>query len=235
MHPNFLWFLVALVTFWSVLLTVIFRLEKRMVFPYGALEREPYFGDPTGYGTRGVYEAVKAGFVLLGWARDIKGPVYKASYAMLVSKERDTFAVIGVGKILKMPLQATWLHTPSADGRSFYSTDHQNGVQIDLSRNWTNQLVPRVNFSGLLERHREWLKELGTMPRFFTPGREYEEFRHLRDEHFRSMERAGLIFFTDGSGTHFHYTFLGAAKTAIWSYFLGMSRQLSFGRFPRNA
>ena len=40
-----------------------------MVFPYGALEREPYFGDPTGYGTRGVDEAVRAGFVLLGWAR----------------------------------------------------------------------------------------------------------------------------------------------------------------------
>lgn len=235
MQPNVLWFLLGLIVFWSVVLTVIFRLEKRMVFPYGDLEREPYFGDPTGYGTRGVCEAVNAGFVLLGWARDMKGPVYRASYAMLVSKERDIFAVIGVGKILKMPLQATWLHSPTAEGRSFYSTDHQAGVQIDLSRNWTNQLVPKASFTGLLQRHREWLKELGTMPRFLTPGREYEEFRHLRDEHFRSMERAGLIFFTDPSATHFRYTFFGAARTAIWGYFLGMSRQLSLGRFPRNA
>src|SRR5581483_10020964 len=50
------------------------------------------------------------------------------------------------------------------------------------------------------------------LPRFFTPGREYEEFRRLRDEHFCSMERAGLISFTDGSCTDFRYTSFGAPK-----------------------
>src|SRR5262249_6804440 len=59
-------------------------------------------------------------FPLLGWARDLKGDKYRVSYAMLVSRERDIFAVIGVGSILNIPLAATWLHTPTADGKSFY-------------------------------------------------------------------------------------------------------------------
>lgn len=233
--PNALRLFLGLAAFWSVVLTIISRLEKRMVFPYGELEQEPFFGDPTGYASRAVSDAMKSGFVFLGWARDVKGPAYRVSYAMLVSKERDMFAVIGVGHIVKIPLQATWLHTPTADGRSFYSTDHQAGVQLDLSRNWTSQLVPKADFARMLGRHREWIMERGVLPRFLTPGREYEEFRHLRDQHFRSMERAGLIYFTDGNATHFHYTLIGAAKTAVSGYFLGMARQLSLGRFPRSA
>ena len=232
---NSYWFLVGLVVFFSVTLTIIHRLEKRMVWPYGELQAEPYFGDPTGYGARSVAEAVRAGFSFLGWARDAKGPNYRVNYAMLVSAERDTFAVIGVGTILKMPLQATWLHTPTMDGRSFYSTDNQTGVQIDPSRNWTNQLVPANSFLNLLQKHREWIQSVGVLARTFTQGRELAEFRALRTEHFRSMERAGLIRFTDASATHFHYTLAGAARTALTGYFLGMARRLSYGRFPRSA
>lgn len=224
-----------MVVFFTVFLTVIFRLEKRMVWPYGELEAAPYFGDPTGYGTRWVTDAVRAGFLFLGWARDVKGPTYRVSYAMLVSADRDTFAVIGVGTMLKIPLRATWLHTPAMDGRSFYSTDKQAAVQIDLSRNWTNQLAPEPSFGKLLQKHREWVQRLGVLPRFFTRDREFAEFRALREEHFRAMERAGLIRFTDVSATYFYYTLSGAAKTATWSYLLGMVRQLSHGRFPRSA
>src|SRR5271157_1040026 len=227
---NFAWFSLAMVVFWSVFLTVIFRLEKRMVNPYGELEAAPYFGDPTGYGARWVAEAVQAGFVMLGWARDVRGGMYRQSYALLVSAERDIFAVIGVGTLVKIPVQVTWLHTPAMDGRSFFSTDNQTGVQIDLSRNWTNQLAFERSFATLLLKHRDWLQSLAVLPRPFTPGREFAEFRALRVEHFRSMERAGLIRFTDASASHFYYTLSGAAKTAVWGYFLGMARKLSFGK-----
>lgn len=233
--PNTLWFLLGMMVFFSVALTIIHRLEKRMVWPYGELETAPYFGDPSGYGARWVAEAVRSGFVFLGWARDVKGPMYQVSYAMLVSAERDTFAVIGVGNIVRIPLQATWLHTPAMNGRSFYTTDNQAGVQIDLSGNWTNQLATESSFGGLLQKHREWVKSMGVLPRVFTRDREYAEFRALRVGHFRAMERAGLIHFTDVSATHFYYTLSGAARTATWSYFLGMARRLSLGRFPRNA
>ena len=233
--PFLLWYALGVVTFFSITLSIVFRLEKRMVWPYGELEATPYFGDPTGYGDRWVKDAVQAGFLMLGWARDIKGPTYRASYAMLVSPERDTFAVVGVGTVLNIRVQSTSLYNPTADGRTFCTTDNQTSVQIDLSGNWPSQLCPEPNFDKLLQKHREWVRDCGVLPRPFTRGREYVEFRCLREEHFRSMERVGLIRFTDPSAARFQFTLPGAAKTATWGYFVGMARKLSLGRFPRTA
>lgn len=228
-------FFLGMVAFWVVFLTIVFRLEKRTVSPYGELESAPSLSDPTGYAARWVADAVQAGFVLLGWARDVRGSVYQCTYALLVSADRATFMVISVGTIMKIPMQGTWLHTPAMDGRSFNTTDKQAGVQIDLSRNWTNQLALVPTFGQLLQKHHEWLQSLNVLPRGFTPNREFAEFKELRDQHFRSMERAGLIRFTDASATQFHYTLPGAAKTATWSYLVGVIRGLSQGSFPRSA
>jgi hypothetical protein len=233
--PLWLRFFLGMVAFWVVFLTVLFRLEKRTVSPYGELESTPSFGDPTGYAARWVADAVQAGFVLLGWARDTRGSTYKCSYALLVSADRTIFMVISVGTILNIPMQGTWLHTPALDGRSFNTTDKQAGVQIDLSRNWTNQLALVPSFGQLLQKHREWLQSLNVLPRSFTPNREFDEFKTLRAQHFRSMEQAGLIRFADASATQFYYTLPGAAKTATWSYLVGVIRGLSQGSFPRSA
>jgi hypothetical protein len=233
--PLWLQFFLGMVAFWVVFLTVVFRLEKRTVSPYGELEAARFFGDPTGYAARWMAEAVRAGFVFLGWARDTRGSTYSRSYALLVSADRTTFVVISVGTILKIPMQGTWLHTPAMDGRSFNTTDKQAGVQIDLSRNWTNQLALVPSFGQLLQKHREWLQSLNVLPRSFTPNREFDEFKALRAQHFRSMERAGLIRFADASATQFYYTLPGAAKTATWSYLVGLARGMSQGTFPRSA
>ena len=204
-----------------------------MAWAYGELQREPPFADSSGYGAGRVAEAVAAGFTLLGWARDLKGPKYRVSYAMLISLDRTVFSVIGAGSVLQMPVAATWLYTHTTDGRCFYSTDHQSGVQIDLSRHWTNQLLPGATFQQLLQQHQAWTGQAA--PLHLTQGREIAELRLLRQEHYRFMERAGLIGFLDGSIDYFRFTLCGAARTATWSYFLGMARQLSRGRFPRNA
>jgi hypothetical protein len=140
-----------------------------------------------------------------------------------------------VGTILNIPLQGTWLHTPAMDGRSYNTTDKQAGVQIDLSGNWTNQLALEPSFGQLLQKHREWLQILNVLPRSFTPNREFDEFRALRAQHYRSMERAGLIRFTDANATQFYYTLPGAAKTATWSYVVGVIRGLSHGTLLRSA
>jgi hypothetical protein len=238
-NPDSLWlwlrFFLGMVAFWVVFLTIIFRLEKRTVSPYGEVESTPFIGDTTGYAARWVTDAAQAGFVLLGWARDVRGSVYQCSYALLVSADRTTFMVISVGTIMKIPMQGTWLHTPAMNGRSFNTVDKQAGVQIDLSGNWTNQLALVPSFAQLLQKHREWLQSLNVLPRGFTPNREFEEFKTLRTEHFRAMERAGLIRFTDARATQFYYTFPGAAKTATWSYLVGVIRGLSQGSFPRSA
>jgi hypothetical protein len=225
----------GMVAFFAVFLTVIFRLEKRTVSPYGELESAPPFADPTGYAARWVADAVQAGFVLLGWARDTRGSIYQCSYALLVSADRTTFMVISVGTIMKIPMQGTWLHTPAMDGRSFNTTDKQAGVQIDLSGNWTNQLAVEPSFGQLLQKHCEWLQILNVFPRPFSPHREFDEFKALRAQHYRSMERAGLIRFADASATQFYYTLPGAAKTATWSDLVGVIRGLSHGSLLRSA
>lgn len=233
-----MWYLYVvggMMAFWSVFLTIVFRLEKRTVWPYGNLEPQPASGDASGYGARWVNDAVASGCTVLGWTRDVRGGIYQFSHALLVSAQRDVFAVISVGSMGVIPFAATWLHTPTSDGRSYYSTDKQSGVQIDLSHNWTNQLAPSGRFRDLLQQHRDWLRLNGVIARPFTEGRELAEFRTQREAHYRAMERAGLIGFTDSTANHFYFTFLGAARTAIWSYFLGMARQLSAGRFPRSA
>ncbi len=227
---NFLYFIGGMMLFWSVLLTIIHRVEKRMVWTYGPLQPDIPYPDPTMYGREQVQDAQRLGFKFLGWTKDMKGSTYKCSYAMLVSPERDIFAIVGVGTILKLQLQATWLHSPTSDGRNYYSVDHQTGVQTDLSGHWQNQLLPNAKLPALMNAHRAWLQKQGVFPRTFTPGREYEEFRALREEHFRVMEQAGLIYYTDAANTHVRYTWLGAAKSAVAGYFKGMGRQITKGK-----
>ena len=120
-------------------LVVVARFEKRMVWPYGNTQEHPQFSDDSGYGTRWVADALEGGFSCFGWAPDLKGPRYKISYALLVSPQRDCFVIIGVGSILNMRLQGTWIYTPVTDGRMFCSTDNQSCVEIDVSRQWQNQ------------------------------------------------------------------------------------------------
>ncbi len=228
--------LIAIVAVLIVPLAVAARLEKRMAWPYGELQAQPHFGDPTGYGARWVAEAVQAGFSFLGWAPDLKGNRYRVSYAMVISPDRDSIAVIGIGSIWRMPLQGTWLHTPSVDGRrSWYSTDNQPCVEIDISRHWKSQLVPVAHFGELWQRHRMWVERAGVTPRGFGPLREIAEFRQFRLEHYREMSQRGLISFTDSTETHWRYTLFGAVKWAAFNYSIGLLRAISYGHLPRTA
>ena len=230
-----MYLLLGLVAFFLVTLPIIFRFEKRSVWPYGELQAQPCGKDSSGYAARTVREATRSGYSLLGWAPDRRGGIYELSYAVLISADRTILAVISVGTIGKLSLQGTWLYTPAADGRTFYSTDNQSGVQLDLSRNWTSQLVPKASFQKLLSTHQEWLQSLGVVTLPFKSGKEMEDFRALRERHFRSMERAGLIQFTDPAAAQFQFTTSGAIRTAHWSYALGLVRAVTGGRVPRSA
>ena len=115
-----------------------------------------------------------------------------------------------------------------------YTEDIDVRVQIDLTHNWMNQLAPAPTFGLLLAAHTGWMAVRGIMPAGrCTPGHEFAELLAMRQEHFRAMERAGLIRYADALATHFHFTFWGAARTATWSYLVGMLRTLTRGRFPR--
>jgi hypothetical protein len=230
---NYAWLLPALLVALAVLLTTVFRLEKRMVWPFGEIEASPQFSDPASYGARWAAEAQQAGWRMLGWSRDMKFAQYRIYYALMISPDQSTLAVIGAGMLSRLPLKATWLYTPLADGRTIYSTDNQTGVSIDLSGNWRSRLSFEPSFTQLWRRHQEWIAESGVPQRLFRHGHELDDLRAIRHEHFWAMERAGLVKFTDASSRYFQFTLAGAAKTAAWSYVAGVMRGLSKGQIPK--
>ncbi|MCC6698709.1 MAG: hypothetical protein IT365_24000 [Candidatus Hydrogenedentes bacterium] len=231
----FIYFLLGLPVLLVGMIAVVGRLEKRMVWPYGPPQEHPPFPDASGYAIRWANEALKAGFTFLGWAPDLKGPRYQISYAFLTSPERDCFVIIGVGTIMAMPLRGTWIYTCTADGRAFYTTDNQSCIEIDVSRRWQSQLARASTFSELLQHHRSLLLDSRVSVQRFTPGREIEEFKRVREEHYRWMSRQGLIAFTDNAAARWRYTWWGSLKVAALNYSIGMLRAVTFGRIPRRA
>lgn len=210
-----------------------YRFEKHMVWNWGDPEAQSDRRHP--YTDYGVAAATQAGFSFLGWARDLRGGIYQVNHALLVSPDRTTIAVCTAGQLL-IPIAGTCLYTPTADGRLFYTTDSQYFVQIDVSRNWTSQLALASTFDGLWKRHQSWLKEMAVLPRPFSrSGRELEDFRTVRAEHYRSMEHAGLIRYIDPSASRWQFTLYGATRTAIRSLRVGIMRKFTLGRFPRMA
>jgi hypothetical protein len=224
-----------MIIFVFFLLTAVKMWERRMVWPYGKPDPAAKFGDASSYGSRWVSDAVQEGFQFLGLAPDLKGKMYRINYALLISPKRDCLVIIGMGTLLGKRLEGTWIHSPIANGRSYYTTDNQAGVEIDIIRSWKSQLVPAFSFAGLWKKHREWIQSSALTPYFLRTGQELDDFRKMREDHFRTMRNSGLIEFTDGSATYWRYTFIGAIKSSFLNFFIGLSRTISFGRFPRTA
>ena len=225
---------VALIFSFVLLLPILtYRFEKHMVWNWGEPEAQSDRRHP--YTDYGVAAATQAGFSFLGWARDLRGGIYQVNPALLVSPDRSTIAVCTAGHLL-IPIAGTCLYTPTADGRLFYTTDSQYFVQIDVSRNWTSQLALALSFGELWQRHQSWLKEMAVVPRTFSrSGRELEDFRAIRAEHYRAMANAGLISYIDASASRWQFTLRGAARTGTRGFLVALARQFTFGRFPRTA
>ncbi len=147
--------LIGIPLFFLVLTVITGRLEKRMVWQYGEVGPQPPYPDPSRYGERRANGALQCEFKLLGWAADPRTPHYRQNYGFFVSPERDCLVVICVGHIFKLKSRSTTIYTSTLDGKVYYTTDSQNGVQIDLLGHWMSQLAPVKTFAELLERHHE--------------------------------------------------------------------------------
>ena len=224
---------IGIVTLIFVPIVLTYRLEKHMVCHFGEPGSQPLSRDP--YVHFCLADAAQAGFSFLGWSRDLRGGVYQVSHALLVSPDRTTIAVVTVG-FLMIPIQGVCLYTPAVDGRLFFTTNSQNFTEMDLSRNWTNHLALEASVPRLWQRHQAWLKKMAVLPRTFDrEGHELEEFRSMREHHYRSMERAGLISYIDPSASRWRYTLRGAIRTATWGFFVALMRNITWGRLPRSA
>ena len=215
------------------LITVTGRLERRLVWQYGDLGTQPPYPDVAGYAEQWTNQALQCGFILLGWAPDPRMPNYRQNYALLVSPERDCLVVVCSGNIFKLKSQSVTIHTPTQNGKVYYTTANQNGAQIDLLGHWMGQLTVVNTFPALLRNHRDLLRDRGAMVQLFGEGHEVEEFKRLRVERYETMARRGLITFMDGMETCWHYTLRGALRHAVLNYTIGMVRAMTRGRVFR--
>lgn len=216
-----------------VFITLVARLERRMVWPYGELVPYPQFPGDSPYGPQRVAEAQAAGFSFHGWAPDIKGPRYQVSYALLISPERDCLVLVGAGKMQAITVECTWIYTRTADRRMYYSTDSDSGSEFDLARRWRGQWVPAVTFRELLVRHRVLIQDSGATVAPFTAGQEIAEFRRAREERFQEMADRKMIVFTDPSAGRWHYTLWAALRLSAQSLSISLLRNLTGGKLPR--
>ena len=225
--------LVVMPVVFIVLIAVTGRFERRLVWQYGDLGTQPPYPDVAGYAGRWTNQALQCGFILLGWAPDPRMPGYRQNYALLVSPERDCLAVVCSGNIFKLKSQGVSLYTPTQNHKVYYTTANQNGAQIDWVGHWMGQLTVVNTFQALLQNHRDLLRDKGAVVQFFNEGREVEEFKRLRAERYETLARRGLITFTDGMETCWHYTFRGASRHAILNYTIGIVRAMTRGRLFR--
>jgi len=230
-----LFFVLGITVFFLGLTIVVACREKRLVWPYGPPEQAPRCADTAGYGYSRVAEATQYGLLCLGWSPDVRGKQYQTSYAMLLSPDRMYLAVVGTGTIIGIPLNSTWICSRTSDDRLCYSTDHQNGVEVDLTGTVRSQLVPGASFGTLWQRHAEWLQRAGIRTQPFDIGNEFECFHRLRAARTKEMLDRGLIRYTDATKIWYSYTVLGAIRFAFVSYGVGVLRALTGGRLPRTA
>jgi hypothetical protein len=149
------------------------------------------------------------------------------SYAMLVSPDRSTLAVIGVGTLFGMPLAATWLHTPSADGQhNWMTTNNPSGYERDPMKLWTMRIIAAKDFAALWNSHQSWVvDQLNSLPACFPAGSEIETFAQQRRAHFELMAQRGIIRFIDQTNSVWRYTFRGALNVTLGG-FLSQGRAL---------
>jgi hypothetical protein len=221
---------IVMPVFFIAAITLTGRLEKRLVWQYGDLGTQPPYPDVSSYAERWTNQALQSGFILLGWAPDPRMPGYRQNYALMISPERDCFVVVCSGNIFKLISQDLTIYTPTQNGKVYYTTASQNGVQIDLLGHWMGQLTVVNSFQALLRNHRDLLRNKGVMVQPFNGGHEIEGFKRLRVERYENMARCGMITFTDGMETSWHFTLWGALRYAVLNFTIGIVRGITRGR-----
>lgn len=198
----------------TVLPTLIFMREKRLVWPYADPAETHSVVDPDGYGARTVQIAIDHGFTFLGWASDAKGGTYKLAYGMILSADRRTIGTVGIGTLLGMRLKGTVLRTFAEDGsRACLTMDNPACSEPDALNLWSIRVLPNAVFPMLFAAHEAEVSEkLGPSVLSFPPGEELDAFAALLLDRCDRLAAAGLIHYTDPDRIRWQYTFRGATK-----------------------
>ncbi len=172
--------------------------------------------------------AEQHGFAYQGVCRAGNTALYKMRYDSWVSPDRQVFAVVGAGSMIRvLQSQATWLTSKLIDGRVLITVDTPGGLSSDLSGMTESKLVTNADFTELLAKHRARVEAE------MTPVEPYDEHDPLGDhveligQRADRMERAGYVYFLDDGHEEWRYTTWGAMVRVLDSYkriFVQMAR-----------
>ncbi len=198
-------------------LSLLNYLESRLVWPYGALESRCHIDDATGYALTTIKHAIENGFEFLGWSRDLKGPMFQqVSYAMLISSDRKTLAIVGIGIVMNQRVGATWLSSTQSDRlRYVLTTDQSGAIEPDVAGIGTCSLLDGVTFHELLQKHQSITNQLHGGVLTMNKGKVLQDFATIRRERYDWLERRSIIRFVDQERSRWKYTLRGAFAVTI--------------------
>jgi hypothetical protein len=205
--------------------------ERRMIWPYSEPQSVNEQDIADTWVKKQISEARVLGFLMLGKSRDLKSAAYKVDYYFAASPERDTLAIIGNGTIIGIKVQGIWLNSFGSDDANFYSVNQQACVEHDVTGKRKSQLVSNASFDKLYSAHQIWLNKLNVVVKPFNLGRELDDLHRALEFRIESMVRKGLARRTEANPEYRKYSFTGAFRCGLGTYFVGLFRALKAGRF----
>jgi hypothetical protein len=201
-----------------------YALERRLVWPYGEIgEDDPGAPAAMAYHVLVADHAKALGFAGAGAYRDLKGRLYRVRYEFWLSPERDVLAMVGAGTVARIPVAATWLFTPLADGRAVVSVDQQSGMEPAPGDPWDWGLRMLTELPELLDWHRERVAAQFTRVEPFEAAgpRALATMARLRSGRIATFARRGIARYRDAAETSWSYTATGAVRVTLRTYAKG--------------
>jgi hypothetical protein len=151
--------------------------------------------------------AAEAGFVDQGTFGHAKGGMYRVYTSMWFSPERDVLAVIGGGKMAKLPFRKTGLYS-RATGEGFLVSTDEAGLP-DLSGLTKGWVLLHADFDELLSHHMTCAAEAGVALLPFDEPTGLAVFDDIETRRVQRLEQFGYARFLDPARTTWRYTFKG--------------------------
>jgi hypothetical protein len=162
------------------------------------------------YAETRVHSAGRLGFTAPLLFKHVKGGIYKTQSVLMVSKSRQTLAVVRWGTTASIRNELTMLFSALKDGRYIVTSDRPTGSR---TLGFYDDLVfLGADFEQLVRRHEERLRASGqTINRLSgeDPLAEYDQIQELRA---RFLVASGDAYWVDPQETEYRSTFKGALK-----------------------
>ena len=151
--------------------------------------------------------AAEAGFVDQGTFRHAKGGTYRVYTSIWFSPERDVLAVIGGGKMAKLPFRKALLYSRAAGEGLIASTDVAD--LPDVSGLATPSVLLHADFHELLAHHMARVAEAGLALLPFDEPTGLAVFDDIQTRTVHRLEQLGYGRFLDPARSTWRYTLKG--------------------------